>query len=185
MESSKWWNRRDFMPAYGIFILVALLIGGYLYVGNQSRQAGIASMEAANEGIRAYAAHPVARKEPDFLVRAFPSEATADYGALLESTGLSVLDVSEEVEARPMGNFHKIFISGTGSFAQILRGFDIIQSEERWNAVYLKEIKRSDEGLSFEIEIRQFQYRGTYEEEKYRPDRSHGDREEPRRQDTL
>ena len=186
MESSKWWNRRDFLPGYGIFALLAFLLGMYLSWGNQSREAGIESMRAANEGIRAFAAQPVTPTEPDFLRRAFPAERTADYSALLESVGLSVTDVSEaEGERSSLGRFQKIFISGTGSFAQILRGFDIIQSEERWNAVYLKDIKRGEKGLAFEIEIRTFQYRGTYEEEKYRPDRSHGNREEPRRQDTL
>lgn len=186
MESVKWWNRRDFLPAYGIGILTAVLLGLYLYWGNQGRLAGIESLRAANEGIRAYAAHPTVPKEPDFLRQAFLSDGTADYGALLEEAGLSVTDVSEEYgEGVPLGRFHKIFISGTGSFAQILRGFDIIQSEERWNAVYLKEIKRGETGLVLEMEVRTFQYRGTYEEEKHRPDRSHGNREKPRRQDTL
>ena len=84
-------------------------------------------------------------------------------------------------EPTELGQFYKIFISGTGSFAQILSGFDIIKSKESWNAVYLKEIKRNGEGLAFEIEIQTFQYRGTYEKEKYRPDRSDGNGQEQSR----
>ena len=74
------------------------------------------------------------------------------------------------------GNFNKIHVVGTASFSQIVRGFDIIKSKEVWNAVKLVRLKREGTVLSFAIEITAFQSRGTYEEEKYRTDRSDGDR---------
>ena len=66
------------------------------------------------------------------------------------------------------GKFQKIRVQGTGSFAQIVRGFDIIKGKERWNAMDLKSLKREGGQLSFDAEIRTFQSRGTYEKEKYR-----------------
>ena len=58
----------------------------------------------------------------------------------------------------------------------IVRGFDIIKSKEVWNVVKLVRLKREGTVLSFALEITAFQSRGTYEEEKYRTDRSDGDR---------
>lgn len=93
-------------------------------------------------------------------------------GLLFREAGVSVEEISEEKD----GNFHKIHVVGTGSFSQIVRGFDIIKSKEVWNAVKLVRLKREGTVLSFAIEITAFQSRGTYEEEKYRTDRSDGDR---------
>lgn len=186
MEVEKWWNRRAYIPGYVVFALIALLLGWYLSWGNGMRSDALQQAMADNERIRTYENQPISISQRAFLKDAFPADKITDYTALLETTGLVVEDVSEEEgERTSLGQFHKIFISGTGSFAQILRGFDIIQSEERWNAVYLKEMKRKEKGLAFSIEIQTFQYRGTYEEEKYRPDRSYGNREKQSRQNSF
>lgn len=186
MEAEKWWNRTEYVPGYVVFAVLSLLVGWYLSWGNGIRTDSLQQAMADNERIRTYEKQSFSIPKRDFLIHAFPASGALDYGSLLEEVGLSVEDVSEEEGNRTsLGQFHKIFISGTGSFAQILRGFDIIQSEERWNAVYLKEMKRTEKGLTFSIEIQTFQCRGTYEEEKYRPDRSHGNREEQSRQDSF
>ena len=82
----------------------------------------------------------------------------------------------KEISEEKNGNFNKIHVVGTGSFSQIVRGFDIIKSKEVWNVVKLVRLKREGTTLSCAFEITAFQSRGTYEEEKYRTDRSDGDR---------
>lgn len=103
----------------------------------------------------------------------------------LEESGATVTNISEsEGTIDENRKFQKIRVQGTGSFAQIVRGFDIIKGKERWNAMDLKSLKREGGQLSFDAEIRTFQSRGTYEKEKYSSDRSHGDRKEPRGEDS-
>lgn len=108
----------------------------------------------------------------DFLSSLFQKAPASAYEELLEEAGVSVKEISEEKN----GNFNKIHVVGTGSFSQIVRGFDIIKSKEVWNVVKLVRLKREGTTLSFALEITAFQSRGTYEEEKYRTDRSDGDR---------
>ena len=181
-ENVVWYNDKKYFPVYAIGAVVFCLLGAYFYWGGSAKERDVAALRMEQDMLRAYDAQPPAGQRKDFLVQAFPKEGRTEYVSLLESVGLSVKDVTEEAGKRnEWGDFHKIFISGTGSFSQILAGFDIIKSEERWNAVNLKEMKRSEEGLAFEMEIETFQDRGMYEKEKYRPDRSDGDREKSRR----
>ena len=137
---------------YGLLALLLLLSGGLLF-----REAG--QLRERAEGMATE--NPLFQKAP-----------ASAYGNLLEEAGVSVEEISEEKD----GNFNKIHVVGTGSFSQIVRGFDIIKSKEVWNAVKLVRLKREGTVLSFAIEITAFQSRGTYEEEKYRTDRSDGDR---------
>lgn len=179
-------NDKKYMPIYAIGAIFLILLGVYFFWGGSAKRAEGERLWAEKELLLAYEAQPQPKGKRDFLEQAFSHGHQTEYVSLLESVGLSVKDVTEEAgKKQEFGDFHKIFISGTGSFSQILAGFDIIKSEERWNAVNLKEMKRSEEGLAFEMEIATFQYRGMYEKEKYRPDRSDGDRKEPRRQDSL
>lgn len=176
------YNDKKYLPVYAIGAVVFFLLGAYFFWGGSAKEREIAERQMEQDMLQAYESQPPARQRKDFLIGAFPSKRNHAYTSLLESVGLSAFDVTEEAgKKNEWGDFHKIFISGTGSFSQILAGFDIIKSEERWNAVNLKEMKRSEEGLAFEMEIVTFQYRGMYEKEKYRPDWSDGDREEPGR----
>lgn len=184
-DTTVWYNDKKYVPYYFIGALFFFLLGAYFFWGGSAQEKEVLHLQMEQDMLRAYEAQPIRREKKDFLVQAFPSKKQNEYVSLLESVGLSVKDVTEETgKKNEWGDFHKIFISGTGSFSQILSGFDIIKSEERWNAVNLKEMKRSEEGLAFEMEIVTFQYRGMYEKEKYRPDRSDGDREEPRRENS-
>ncbi len=177
MESA-WWNDKQHIPAYVLGAGLLFLIGIYMYWGGSGEKAEVFRLQAEKEMVQSYESAAPVKGKKEFLQQAFSAGEQTDYVSLLETAGLHVQDVTEEAgEGNEFGRFHKIFISGTGSFAQILSGFDIIKSEERWNAIGVKEIKRSDAGLAFTIEVRTFQYRGTYEEEKYRPDRSYGNRE--------
>ena len=141
---------------YGLLALLLLLSGALLF-----REAG--QLRERAEGMAA---------ENQLLSSLFQKAPASAYGKLLEEAGVSVEEISEEKD----GNFNKIHVVGTGSFSQIVRGFDIIKSKEVWNAVKLVRLKREGTVLSFVIEITAFQSRGTYEEEKYRTDRSDGDR---------
>lgn len=176
------WQEKKYLPYYVSLALLTLLSGCYLSWHNQNLISSLENQGREKELLLAYKENPLQRKERKFLPSLFSKGKGMDYGALLEEAGLYIKDIQEE-EGKPteLGQFYKIFISGTGSFAQILSGFDIIKSKESWNAVYLKEIKRNGEGLAFEIEIQTFQYRGTYEKEKYRPDRSDGNGQEQSR----
>ena len=120
-----------------------------------------------------------------FLTELFGKASAPELAEALEESGATVTNISEsEGTIDENGKFQKIRVQGTGSFAQIVRGFDIIKGKERWNAMDLKSLKREGGQLSFDAEIRTFQSRGTYEKEKYSSDRSHGDRKEPRGEDS-
>ena len=120
-----------------------------------------------------------------FLTKLFGKASAPELAEALEESGATVTNISEsEGTIDENGKFQKIRVQGTGSFAQIVRGFDIIKGKERWNAMDLKSLKREGGQLSFDAEIRTFQSRGTYEKEKYSSDRSHGDRKEPRGEDS-
>ena len=119
------------------------------------------------------------------LTELFGKASAPELAEALEESGATVTNISEsEGTIDENGKFQKIRVQGTGSFAQIVRGFDIIKGKERWNAMDLKSLKREGGQLSFDAEIRTFQSRGTYEKEKYSSDRSHGDRKEPRGEDS-
>ena len=115
--------------------------------------------------------------------RAGCSASGSPFVALSKGTGFGLWEAARggrRLRGRDLrgkdGNFHKIHVVGTGSFHKLSSGFDIIKSKEVWNAVKLVRLKREGTVLSFAIEITAFQSRGTYEEEKYRTDRSDGDR---------
>lgn len=157
---------------YGLLALLLLLSGGLL-----SREAGqlrerAEGMAVENQLLLSYRHAERDAAHQDLLSSLFQKAPASAYGKLLEEAGVSVEEISEEKD----GNFNKIHVVGTGSFSQIVRGFDIIKSKEVWNAVKLVRLKREGAVLSFAIEITAFQSRGTYEEEKYRTDRSDGDR---------
>ena len=157
---------------YGLLALLLFLPGGLLFreAGElRERAEGIA---AENQLLLSYRHAERDAARADLLSSLFQKAPASDYGELLEAAGVSVKEISEEKD----GKFHKIHVVGTGSFSQIVRGFDIIKSKEVWNAVKLVRLKREGTVLSFTIEITAFQSRGTYEEEKYRTDRSDGDR---------
>lgn len=153
---------------YGLLALLLLLSGGLLFREAGQLRERAEGMAAENQLLLSYR-HA---EHLDFLSSLFQKTPASVYGKLLEEAGVSVEEISEGKD----GNFNKIHVVGTGSFSQIVRGFDIIKSKEVWNAVKLVRLKREGTVLSFAIEIAAFQSRGTYEEEKYRTDRSDGDR---------
>lgn len=96
-----------------------------------------------------------------------------------EKAGLHILSREEqEDEEKNTGKIRKEHILLHGTYIQLLQSFDIIKSEYRGASFTVFSITRDDTGLSIKGELRTFRSRGTYEEEKYRPHRSDGDREE-------
>ena len=152
---------------YGLLALLLLLSGALLFREAGQLRERAEGMAAENQLLLSYRHAERDAAHLDLLSSLFQKAPASAYGKLLEEAG-----VSEEKD----GNFNKIHVVGTGSFSQIVRGFDIIKSKEVWNAVKLVRLKREGTVLSFAIEITAFQSRGTYEEEKYRTDRSDGDR---------
>lgn len=159
---------------YGLLALLLLLSGALLFREAGQLRERAEGMAAENQLLLSLSYRHAERDAAhlDLLSSLFQKAPASAYGKLLEEAGVSVEEISEEKN----GNFNKIHVAGTGSFSQIVRGFDIIKSKEVWNAVKLVRLKREGTVLSFAIEITAFQSRGTYEEEKYRTDRSDGDR---------
>lgn len=157
---------------YGLFALLLLLTAGFLFRETGHLRERAEGMAAENQLLLTYQHAERNAARQDFLSSLFRKVPASAYGELLEESGASVKEISEEKE----GKFNKIHIVGRGSFSQIVRGFDIIKSKEVWNVVKLMRLKREGTALSFALEITALQSRGTYEEEKYRTDRSDGDR---------
>ena len=99
--------------------------------------------------------------------------------AFVES-GCAVEEIREEENEK----FHIFHVKGEGSFSQITAAFGIIKSKERWSAAELCALKREGNLLAYEVEVRAVRNRGTYEKEKYSPDRAYGDGKEPGGQNT-
>ncbi len=175
-------HHRRYLPLYGVMAAIFVFVGGYMEIGAGMEKDRRLSLERENQMLRACQNLPPKKGRGDFYSEIFQADDGASYAALLEEAGLTVKEISEE-ESRndSLGKFNKITLEGTGTFPQIIRGFDIIQSKERWTAADLLTLSRRGEALDFTMEITAFQSRGTYEEEKYRTHRSHGDRKEPGR----
>ena len=98
--------------------------------------------------------------------------------------GSYVKKVQAEIKEEENEKFHVFHVKGKGSFSQITAAFGIIKSKERWSAAELCALKREGNLLAYEVEVRAVRNRGTYEKEKYSPDRAYGDGKEPGGQNT-
>lgn len=173
---------RRCLPYYGVLAVFLFAVGAYMETGAGMRREHRISLEKENQLLTAYKQAPERKSHRDFLEQLFQKGDAESYAALLEEAGLAVTDISEkETDEDSLGNFNKIRLQGKGTFSQIIRGFDIIQSKERWSRADLLQLSRRGEDLLFTMEITTFQSRGTYEEKKYRTHRSHGDRKEQSR----
>ena len=176
---------RRYLWGYAALAVLFFLVGAYMEAGAGMKRDRWQALEKENQMLAACKDLPPRKSRRDFFAELFQKDDAESYAALLEETGLTVREMGEEEGSEDsLGKFNKIQLQGTGTFSQIIRGFDIIKSKERWNATELIDLSRRGEELSFTIEITTFQSRGTYEEKKYRTHRSHGDREEPRREDS-
>lgn len=178
-------NDRKYTRTFALLSLLFFAGSFFLYhmASRKEEEARILSAEA--DRIRQFAVSPRRPSSLPFLESLFQGTDSDSLAAAMEEGGLKVDGVWEEQKEGDRGDFHIFHISGTGTYAQIVQTFDIIKGKERWNAVNLKKLKRSPEGLAYEVEIRTFQIRGTYEKEKYSPHRSHGNGQKPSRQDPL
>lgn len=185
MDWKKLGNDGKYGRTFLLLSLFFLLSGGYLKLMALEKESIAQSLEQENRQVEIFAKAPARRSCLPFLESLFPAASPASVLAAVEEGGLQVDTVSEEEKEGDKGIFHIFYISGTGTYAQIVQTFDIIKGKERWSAVNLKELKRSPKGLAYEMEVQTFQIRGTYEKEKYSPHRSHGHRQEPGGEDTL
>lgn len=172
---------RLFALLAGLFFLSGAVMGFFAMEKNREAR----ELEEENERILAFGQMEPGKSSLPFYESLFRSESGEKLASAMEEAGVKVDRIREETAESDKGTFHNFLISGTGSYAQIVQTFDIIKGKERWTAVNLKELKRSAQGLAYEVEIQTFQIRGTYEKEKYSPHRSHGHRQEPGRQDPL
>ena len=173
---------RRYLPYYGALAVFFFAVGAYMEFGAGLRRDQRISLERENQFLTAYKKAPPGESHRDFLTKIFQKDSAESYAALLEEAGLTVTEISEkEMDEDSLGKFNKIRLQGIGTFSQIIRGFDIIQSKERWNRGDLIQLSRRGEDLLFTMEITTFQSRGTYEEKKYRAHRPHGDRKEQSR----
>lgn len=120
-----------------------------------------------------------------FLTELFGKASAPELAEVLEESGATVTNISEsEGTIDENGKFQKIRVQGTGSFAQIVRGFDIIKGKERWNAMDLKSLKREGGQLSLTRRSVPSKAEVPMKKRNNSSDRSHGDRKEPRGEDS-
>ncbi len=100
------------------------------------------------------------------------------FSAFMES-GCAVEEIKEEENEK----FHVFHVKGKVLFTNH-RGLWYNKSKERWSAAELCALKREGNLLAYEVEVRAVRNRGTYEKEKYSPDRAYGDGKEPGGQNT-
>ena len=113
-----------------------------------------------------------------------PDYVDQDWTSLTEVKTAKWADMMEEIKEEENEKFHVFHVKGKGSFSQITAAFGIIKSKERWSAAELCALKREGNLLAYEVEVRAVRNRGTYEKEKYSPDRAYGDGKEPGSQNT-
>lgn len=182
MTPYTFFHDRRYRSYYVVAAIFFFAVGAYISFGAAGRKGNAISIEKENGRLRSLMNAPAKESHLPFLHRLFQKDDAESYAELLELSGLSISDISEkEIEGNGLGNFNQITLQGKGTFLQIIRGFDIIQSKERWNTSDLVELSRRGEDLLFTMRVTTFQSRGTYEEEKYRAHRPHGDRKEPGR----
>ena len=184
MEPGKLDDRKYTRP-FALLALFLFLTGGWIGTMAVEKEEQAALLAEENRSVRTFELLPERESALPFLTGLFQKENGESMVSLLEEAGLQVERIEEEEIPGEKGDFHKFRVFGSGSFRQILQTFDIIKGKENWNAVELKDLKRSPQGLAFEIEVRTFQIRGTYEKEKYSSHRSYGHREEPGSEDPL
>ena len=178
-------NDRKYTRTFALLALLLFAGAFFLHHMASQKEEEARALSAEADRIRQFAAGPRRPSSLPFLENLFRSTDADSLAAAMEEGGLKVDGVWEEQKEGDRGDFHIFHISGTGTYAQIVQTFDIIKGKERWNAVNLKKLKRSPNGLAYEVEIRTFQIRGTYEKEKYSPHRSHGHWQEPGGENTL
>ena len=178
-------NDRKYTRTFALLALLLFAGAFFLHHMASQKEEEARALSAEADRIRQFAAGPRRPSSLPFLENLFRSTDADSLAAAMEEGGLKVDGVWEEQKEGDRGDFHIFHISGTGTYAQIVQTFDIIKGKERWNAVNLRELKRSPKGLAYEMEVQTFQIRGTYEKEKYSPHRSHGHWQEPGGENTL
>lgn len=165
---------------FALSALLFLALGGWFTLAGRTEQDRADSLNLENEEIKTFSALPESPSALPFLQELLRPVSGESLAASLETTGVKVNSISEEEgEEGPRGEIKKFRISGTADFPQMVQSFGIINSKNRWCAMDLRSLKRAGDVLAYEVEIRTFQSRGTYDQEKHRPHRSYGNREKP------
>lgn len=179
----RWYDRESgrkwFLAAAAILLAAAAVL---CWAGRRAgEQADL--YQARNEAAAAFAAHRPAPFGEDRTQ--FPASDFYSLQEEIPASGAVLLSLSEEApEPLEGGRILKMKINGKGSFTQLLSLFDIIQMKTYWVTAKLIRAERKEGALLFEIGLSAYQGRGSYEEEKYRIDRSHGNGQEPGRADS-
>lgn len=180
MDFHEFLNDQKYTRLFALSSCLFLALGGWFLLAQQTEKSLAASIRTENEEIRTFGALPESPPAGPFLASFLRPLSGENLAASLEGTGARVNSISEEEgEDEPEGKIKKFHIKGTADFSQMVQSFGIIESKNRWCAMDLKSLKRAGDVLAYEVEIRTFQSRGTYDQEKYRPHRSYGNREKP------
>lgn len=180
MNLRKILNDTKYTRLFTLSSLLFLALGGWFALAGRTEKDRASALTLENEEIRTFSSLPERPSALPFLTGLLQPVSGESLAAALEETGARVNSISEEEgEEGPEGQIKKFHIIGTANFSQMVQSFGIINGKNRWCAMDLRSLKRAGDVLAYEVEIRTFQNRGTYDQEKYRPHRSYGNREKP------
>lgn len=172
-------NDRKYTRLFVLLSCLFLALGGWFLLARATEKGRAAAIRLENQEIIHFAGLPQRPSSLPFLTKFLRPVSGETMAAAIEGTGAKVYSISEEEEEGPKGKIKKFNIKGTAAYTQMVQSFGIIKETDRWCAMNLKSLKRAGDVLSYEVEIRTFQSRGTYDQEKYRPHRSHGNGKKP------
>jgi hypothetical protein len=158
-------------------VLLSLTLGtAGFHMGKQAD-----AMEAQNLSFKNWSV----RHGPMASTAGWTGEGTMTGPEAFQEAGLLVEETSEKAD--PLEQDEKIrteHISAKGSFAQLLKMFDIINKNVEGTSFELRHVVREGNILRISGELRTFRSRGNYAEKKYSTDRPHGNGKEPRSTDS-
>ena len=171
MSLNEFLNDKKYTAAFFLLALCFFLLDWYLFAAVGEKEEHIRRLETETALLENRAKLPKRSSRMPFL-ETLLEDTAADtvFSAFMES-GCAVEEIKEEENEK----FHVFHVKGKGS---------IIKSKERWSAAELCALKREGNLLAYEVEVRAVRNRGTYEKEKYSPDRAYGDGKEPGGQNT-
>lgn len=181
MRLNEFLNDKKYTAAFFLLAVCFLLLDCYLFAAVGEKREHIRRLERETALLENREKLPKEENSRMSFLETLLGDTTADsvLSAFSES-GCPVEEITEEEN----GKFHVFHVKGKGSFSQITAAFGIIKSKERWSAAELCALKREGNLLAYEVEVRAVRNRGTYEKEKYSPDRSYGNGKEPGGQNT-
>lgn len=185
MKLTKFLNDNTYTRSF--FLLAALFLAADFYLETEISNVknDVQKEETLIKSIDAWKQKPKEKNHISFLKSLTEGHENPDIEGIFTSAGCKTEEVKEERQGKGEEGGTLFYVKGTGTFSQILTAFDIIEGKEKGMVTERCHIKKEQGKLFFEAAVRHMPSRGSYEKEKYSPDRSDGDRKEQSRQNPL